>query len=368
MADGSTGELSDFDVRRLQRTPQGLAYDAKRDALRKRMQTDKAFRKRMNERALRIKAVTPDQVHADTFMSNMSIQYKNDDYIGEQLMPVVPTQKRSDKFVKYRKRDRLGAGPTDVMSSRSEANEVSENRDSDNYSLQDYALQNWVPGTTIENEDAAFDEMLDLVEALNDDLALLREVRIATILTATANYDSANSVTNSGSSQWNSASGGDPIADLQTAAKTPWTGHGPGDLIGFCSIDVWNVLQKHASVVDFFKYTLPGLTKMDRLAQEIGLAKIFVGAARQDTANVGQTASYSRIWGKHFGVVRVARRATLRNASFGYTLRMAGHPVTQQWYEPRKGLEGAYYAKVGQAEQHKVVANDTGFLIANAIS
>lgn len=126
-----------------------------------------------------------------------------------------------------------------------------------------------------------------------------------------------------------------------------WGGGGPGQLIGVTSIDVWNIMTKHPAILDLFKNTMPGLTKADRLTQELGLDRIIIGKARKDTANPGQTASYSRIWGKDFSIVRVSTVASLLNATFGYTMRRTGDPITNQWFDPTKGVDGAYFAQVG---------------------
>lgn len=367
MADGSMGrEFSAADVKRLQRTKSGLRYDKYRAKLIDRLQNDKEFAKKANAELHRQKTVTPGQVHTNAFMTNLSTMYKNDDFIGEQLMPVAPVPKYSDNLVTYDKRDRT-AGPTDEMGSRSAANELSEERGTDSYSLKLYGLQNSLPASTVENQDPAFDEMLDLIEAINDVLALKREIRCATALTTAANF-AGNTATLSGSDQWNSAAGGDPLKNLQDGLAACWSGTGPGDFYGYCSLDVWNVLARHPRLLDLFKYTAPGLTKMDAVAREIGLAKLLVGAARQDTANPGSSASYSRIWGKHFGIARVGRRPSIRNAVFGHTLRFKGHPITQQWFDPTKGITGSFMAKVGFAEQQKVLAGTTGYLFVNAIS
>lgn len=368
MADGngSIAELSDSKLKHEQRSVRGKAYDEWLSELRHTSSTKGDFRKRRTSEFVHMRNVGPSQVHSNAFMSNLSVQYANDEFIGEQLMPVLPVTKRSDNFPTYSKRDRTEA-PDDEMTGKSTPNELSETRGSDNYSVKDYALVNNVEYTTIENEDDVFDEMLDLVEALNDTLALKREMRIASVMTTPANFG-GNTVTLSGADQWNSGAGGNPIKNIQEAVASCWSGHGPGDLIGYCSLDVWNVLARHGQNLDLFKYTMDGLTKMDRLAKEFGLAKILVGAARKDAVNPGQAASYARIWGKHFGVARVARRASKRNASFGYTVRMKADPHTTEWYDPSKGSKGSYFARVAFSEQHKVCAGDTGALIVDAIA
>lgn len=367
MAADGTGarEFSQEDIKRLQRTAKGLKYEGMRDKLDAQLENP-AFRAERTAQIRAMRSVAPNEVHSNSFMANLSKMYRNDDYIGELVMPVCPVDKLSNNFASRDKRDRFNA-PDDEMSFRSEAEELNESSSSDSYTLKPYGLTNSVEAATIANEDPGFDEMLEMTEAIWETLALKREIRIATAVTTAANY-SGNTVTLAGADQWNSASGGNPIKNIQDGLAECFQGAGPGDMVGVTSLSVWNVLARHAQTMDLFKYVEPGLTKMDKLARELGLSKIVVGASRKDTANKGQTASYSRIWGKHFAIVRVARRPALRNASFGYTLRRAGDPVTVQWFDPKAGLDGSYFAKSGSFEQQKVIAGDTGYLFVDAIS
>ena len=362
--------LSAADIIQTQRTEQGLHYEklAKetRRLLRARVGEDVERAKRLNDSILHLKGVSPSQVHSNTFLANLSVQYKNDEYIGESLMPAVPVGKRSDAYAVFPKRERF-AFPDDAIGARGRANELSESRSSDNYSVRDYALQNFVDVETVNNQDAPFDEMMDLIEAINDGLAFKREKRIATIVTTAGNY-AGNTVTLAGSDQWNSAGGGDPIKNVQDALAAMWMGQGRTRRVMFSSLEVYNVLARHVVLRDLFKYTTEGLATRQQLARYFDCDDYLIGAAREDTANAGAAASYSRIWGKHLGILRVAERATRRSAHFGSTFRSAGDPVTNEWFDAAVGKAGGYLAKVGVSEDHKVVAGDTGYLIVNAIA
>jgi hypothetical protein len=359
------------DIRREQRTEQGLAYEKLvKGAYRLRNSHDpehKSLYKRLNDEFMALKGVSSGSVHSNTFLSNMSVQYKNDDYIGESLVGLVPVGKRSDAFATYPKRERL-AFPDDELGSRSHANELSETRSSSNYSVLDYGYQNFVSQETLDNQDAVFDEMMDLVDSINEGMAFRRELRIASKLTTAANYDSANTATLSGSDQWDSAAGGNPVKDIQTMKSLVWEGRGASDLMGFCSLSVFNVLSRHPMVLDMLKYQRSGMARRSEIAEMFGLTDLLVGAARKDTANIGQTASYSRIWGLDFGIVRVARRATKRSAHFASVFRVNGDPVTTEWFDAAVGKSGGHYAKVGVSEDLKVVANDAGALYKSVVS
>lgn len=359
------------DIAKMQRTEKGMKYERQMKALRESMLAKSdAYRQikaGFDAEIIAQKAVQPSAVHSNTFLSNLSVQYANDEFIGERLMPIVPVDKRSDNFATYNKRDRFNA-PDDTIGPDGDAAEVTEGRGSDNYSVQDRALMNHLPVETIENQDPVFDEMLDMTEAVRNGLSLKREIRIATKMTTAANYPTGNKVTLAGASQWDSASGGNPILDIQTAVASLFRGSSPTMLVGWTSLDVFNVLVRHPVLLDLFKYTRDGLITSQQLAGLFGLDQLLIGASRYDTANSGQTASYSRIWGKFFGVCRVAVRPTRRSAHFGSTFQLSTDPHAFNWFDPRKGKAGANYVKIGWSDDHKIVASDTGYLISAPIA
>jgi len=362
--------LTMADIVKSQRTEKGEAFTRRRKAFAERLRAKEpkavALAKTVTEEFLQAKAISPGTVHNSTFLTNFSVQYQNDVFIGERLMPVVPVDHRSDEYVVYNKRDRLGQYD-DSIGPRGDAKEVEESRTTDNYSVKDRALQNFLPQEALDNQDAIFDEMLDLTESVADNLALNREVRIATKLTTAANYG-GNATTLSGSSQWDSGAGGDPIANVLSATAGLWQGKAGSKLVGFTSLDVLNVLVRHVNLLELFKYTRDGLLTRQQLAGLFGLDDLLIGAARYDIANSGQTANYQRIWGKHFGIIRVAERPTKRSAQFGSTFQLRSDPVTLQWFDPKKGKSGGHFVKIGLSDDHKIVAADTGFLYRNVIS
>lgn len=325
-----------------------------------------AIVKRVNEDMLRAKSVSPGTLHNNATLTNLSIQYKNAEYIGERLMPVVAVAHKSDDYWVYDKRDRLRA-PDDKIGARGRPNELAENRSTATYACKDYALKNWVDNDQLRDQDAPLDEMVDMADALNDAMALKREQRIATVLTTAGNYGS-NIETLAGVDQFDNASNVSIISKMQNAVASLWTGAGAGDLIGFTSLEVWNAIARNANIRGLFSANQEGLATTKQVANYFGLSDILVSAARQDSADEGAAASYSRIFGKFFGIVRVAKSPSTRNASFGYTFRLKGDPKTDYWFDPGVGKSGGWYGRVGTSEDHKVVAADTGFLFSAAIA
>lgn len=311
------------------------------------------------------RVLTPGAVHVDAILTNMSVMYANDEYIGERLMPAIPVTKRSGKYFIYNKRDRF-AYPDDLIGYRSSPNELEAGRSTDNYSLSDYGYKNYLDYETVQNQDAPLDEMVDVTETINEGIAFRREKRILALVTTSANY-SGN--TAAAGTAWSNSTGGTIIEDIQAATSALWTGATPTRKVGFCSLAVWNSgITNNAKIRDLFKYTSAGLASTTQVANFLGLDEIYISRAREDTANSGQTASYSRMLsGNVFGIVAVAANPSLRSLHFGSTFREQGDPFSTQWPDPGIGKRGGIWSRVSVSEDHKVVAPDAGFLITAVV-
>ena len=103
----------------------------------------KASWKAENDSFLSIKSVPFGTVHQNATLSNVSIQYANEEFIGEQLMPVVQVSKESDTYYLYPRGERMQY-PDDEMGSRAQANEIAESRDTDTYTCRPYGFSNYV--------------------------------------------------------------------------------------------------------------------------------------------------------------------------------------------------------------------------------
>jgi hypothetical protein len=136
-----------------------------------------------------------------------------------------------------------------------------------------------------------------------------------------------------------------------------------------CGIAVWNVMAQSAALRDLFKAVRDGLATPAAIAQYFRLDDIYIGEARQDTANIGATASYSRIWATdNFAVLAVADSPTRRSAHFMSTFQVGQRQLTQ-WSDPSKGAgSGVVYNKIGHSLDEKIVANKAGYLITDVLT
>ncbi len=313
----------------------------------------------------------PASVYTTPTVESMSVQYANEDYIGEELVDIVQSAKQTGFYFTYPQRERMQY-PDDRMGSRSKANEIHETRVRTQYSCEPFGYSDHVDAMTLANQDAPLDEMVDLTASLAEGVLFRRELRIATALTTAGNYG-ANTWAVAGASAWNSAGGGNPIADLQRLDGMLWNGKGPGTKRAFTSLGVYNVLSRHPQILQLYVFNgnSPGLATPDMLARFFQWESLKVGRARQDTAQEGAAAAYARIWEPggafFFGLLRV-KRGGIRNAGFATLFRM-GTPISTTVYEPLSGHGGGYTSQLSVCESDgpQIVAASCGGLIQTPI-
>lgn len=368
--------MTDFDYKSeifaRQRTAEGLAFEKyykrlKRIATEPRNEAERDAVNRANEELLKVKFLGPNDVHVDTTMENLSIMYKNDEYIGERLMPVVTADKKSNVYFKYDPRDMLRV-PDDKLGPRGKANEVDFALSEDNYKAEPYGLEGYVDLETVDNADMPLDPMLDTQLHILNGMGLNREIRIATILQNASNYG-GNTLAIGAGAEWDSANGGDPAKVIQDAVDSLYRGMTPTRRIGFCGLKVYRTLSRHPAIRDLFKAAdggRPGFASKEQIANYFELDELLVGAARYDTANRKATENIQRIWGNVFGVLEVATAPAKRSMSFGLTLRN-GQVRSVQEFKPRLGVAGGILMKTTVSEDHKVVVPKAGFLITGCL-
>lgn len=333
---------------------------------------------------LTVREPLPADVQGVSILNNLSIKYANGSYIGLELFPMAPVPDVSGTFKKYDERPGHTEHETDGNGESGQANETDMALTEDTYATKPSELTEFLGLPTLLNSEPGLITAMDLVENVNDGLAFKREIKIAAMATDATLYPTGNKTTLTAGVRWDDPNG-KPIRDIQTALAAMWSGRGDTRVVAAMNTEVWNVLSSHPDMLQLLSLGDRGLVSPEQFANFFGLDGILVSDARKNTAAKGQTASYSRVWGNFFVVMRVSATPMLRNASFGYTFRwvpsavpgmiagtqgfMAGQGVfSMQWYDPKKGAFGSLFYKRSHFEDIKIVASKTGYLITTPIN
>ncbi len=308
----------------------------------------------------------PRAMHKDAVLTNLSLRYRNEAMIWQSVMPIVKVNKRSDIYYVYNKEDSFTLAD-DKISPKGLANEIDWGVADQNYSVKDHALGDWLPQEAIDNADNPLQPEIDTNDFLNLCLDVAQEKRVADIVFSASSYPTGNKTQLSGNSQW-SKSADDPIGNVQTAIETCFQ---RANTLVF-GLDAWMVFRRLPEVLDAIKAVAGaslrgGMVSAQEVAQFFEIEKVIVGRGRYNTAKPGQTASYTRLWGKHCAALYVDPSPGIKTITFGVTFCETLR-FTAREFDPKRGLKGAHYIRPGWNSDEKVIASDCGYLIEDAVA
>lgn len=315
--------------------------------------------------------VRPSNVHVSEVLTSISVMYANGDFIGDRIMPPIvgsTAGKLTAQYYKFDKRDRL-AYPDDTLGEGDDPAELSQNRSLEPVALTIRSLRELVNQYTLQNQDQPLNELVDAQQNVAYGMKFRRELRVITEATTAGNFGS-NTLAIAAGDRWDTSTGGDPGGVVDAAKAATWTGSGGGRWVAACSLPVYNVLKRHPKILDTFKYGAgssgPKSATRQMLADYFDVDELLVGEARKDIANLGQTASYSRMWPDVFGIYRVSGSLNVRNAAFGYTLQDAP-TQSDLTFSLEKSAKGVWQARSTHADKQQIVCADCAYLITTPI-
>lgn len=305
-------------------------------------------------------------LHIDAPLSNLSIQYRNDQMIWRNILPIVKVDKRSDLFFTYSKEDSYKV-VDDKTGPKSDANEADWGVATDNYSVKDHALADYLPQEVIDNADNPVRPEVDTNDFLNRMLEIAQEKRVAARVFNATSYPAGNKVALAGDTQWGMANN-DPISDVLAAVETCFV---RANTLVFGQA-AWQVFRALPEVLDAVKSTSRyqgspgGLATVSEVAALFEVERLLVGRARYITSNPGQAAIYDRLWGKHAAAFYIEPEPSIKSITFGATF-VETNRLTLRGFDEKKGIKGAHYIKVAWNSDEKIIASDLGYFIQNAV-
>ena len=186
------------------------------------------------------------QVHIDTALTNVSVAYRNRDYIADDVAPPIAVRKQSDKYFVYDPEREFMRATPDARAPGAEANEVDFALSTDSYFCEDHALEAAIPDEERENADPPLQPDVDRAELLADKIALNREIALHTLLsTGTGiNTHSLDPL------EWWSLPDSDPLAHLRAAANVVFSSVQRRPNVAVFPYAVFDVLRNHPRIVE----------------------------------------------------------------------------------------------------------------------
>lgn len=302
-------------------------------------------------------------------LTNVSLQYKVEALIWSMVLPPIKVGSRTPRIRRYTKDDRFRI-PNDVVGARSRPNQVDFGSTTTSIMVEDRALEE--PISEVERREAEAEGVMSLLtdatEFVTGLIEIAQEKRVADRVFAAATYPTGNKVTLSGTSQWNDETNSNPLNDILTGLDAAFVR--PNVMV--LGADPYRHLRKHPKILDAVKGRTGvaprgGIVSPQDLADLFELQKVLVGRSRINSAKEGQTATYTRLWGKHCALLYVEERPTSRSITFGATFSETLRKVST-YFDNNIGPEGSTMVRVYWNGDEEILAPDVGYFIENAVA
>lgn len=309
-------------------------------------------------------ANAPFPIDAD--LTSLSISYRNEQMVADQVLPRVRVGKQEFKYFKSIYADDFTVPDTRV-GRKSRPNMVETGGTEVTDSTVDYGLEDAVPLADIQNADSRYNPLARAAVYLTNLLELDREVRVATMVTTLANYPAAQRSTLAGVSQWSDWTNSNPVSAILTAMD----GMVMRPNVMVIGQQVATQLIQHPKVVQSVVQTAQGngVVSLESIRGLFpGIERIVVGQGWVNTAKKGQTASYSRAWGKHCALLRIDSLADpSRGSTFGFTAQW-GDRIAGSDFDRDIGLRGGQRVRLGESLKEVITENTLGYFFQNAVA
>ena len=263
-------------------------------------------------------------------LTNVSIQYRNNETIYNKFMPELPVSKESDQYWIYNKDFRLS---DTTRANGAEANMVTHEYSTSSYSTVEHALKDVITDTDRANTDAPLNLDVDATEFLSDQILQRTEFETAKLLFTTTTY-SNNATLNTATAWIRNTTTSAPIQNVLSATNViiKTSGMRPNTVI--LGKDSTDALKENQNVHERIKYVEKSIVTEDLLASLFEVDNVYTGTMVRDTSQEGLASTISFIWGSDALVAYFAPRAGIRTKSAAMMFRQSskGQPMrVKKW-------------------------------------
>lgn len=292
-------------------------------------------------------------LHVNKLLSNVSVQYRNEEYIWDKVWPQIPVMKDSDLYRVYDRNFRI---PESRRAPKAVAREYGFEFSNSSYLLEQHALKDYVGVDEEENNDQG-SLQVDTTENLTDTIYRRMELSTAALFTKTS--WSLNVSLAAGAAFSDNTTTSDPVRVFDTGTATVIANSGKRVNFAILPFTGFLNVKNHVSVLDRVKYTSSEITE-NMVAALINVKQLLVPAAIYDTAAEGVSFSGSYFFNNAFLGWKPAGGGGIKTPSCGYTF-IRSQPRVRSWFDQERN---ATAVEVEIKYQPKVVASLTGYLIA----
>lgn len=314
----------------------------------------------------------------DPILTAIAVGYRNPGMalIADRVLPRVGVYQETFKWTEYPLKEGFTV-PDTTIGRRGQPNVLEFTGTTREGATTDQGLDTDIPYTDIDAATRAREAGLTIIDPerraameLSNLVSLRREARVAAVVQDTNNFSAGRKVTLAAGDQFSSFATSDPYAVIDNGMNGTLIYRPNTIAMGRV---VWNVIKRHPKLIKAVKNDNgEGAITRQQFADlfEINPDRLLIGEGWINTANKGQAANLQQIWGKHIELLWIdpAKGATDDNSiTWGMTAELGGK-VSGSWDDPKIGLKGGKWVRVGEQVNEIVVAKDVGYQIRDAVA
>lgn len=294
--------------------------------------------------------------HIDVALTNLSLAYTNEMYVADDVFPIVPVPKRSDKYFLYNKDTYLRSSGVDAQGKPNSIRRPGTRSTESSYDLspnpfyaEQLARNMPVPDADVAISDQPLQPAMDATLSLTETLHLDNEIAVAAKVMKRANYPAANKVQLvTGTTSWAAATGKPMSVDIPNGKKAVILGiiRAPTHILMDYSVAV--TLSQQAEYIDRIKYvSREGMTAGGLVPVIEGLTVVEARPQKATSAEGVAAITTGYVWlddqGQDAALIyyRPPGQPNLRSVSFGLTFDAPDDTLGTHDYATKRWREEA---------------------------
>ena len=316
----------------------------------------------MNIRPLkRERFAEPGDLHVDAALSQVSIDFRIDEFIADIVSPRIRAEKESDKYFVWG--TEAFNNPTTIRAPKAAYARTEFAPSTASYMCEEYGLEIPIDDRERRNADAGADIEIAAVEKATGIIMTGREKRLGDLLTSTASVTQNTTLT--GTDQWSDYTNSDPVGDIDTARAAIHAAGSPNPNLLVLGREAFDVLKRHPSLLEAFKYNpRSGVVTEGMMGEFFGVDRVLVGNARYRTSNEGQADALGYVWGKHTILLYTPKTPSRYTPAATYSFVFTDR-VVETYREPEHSVT---VVRVREEVAEKVTSTACCYLIKNAVA
>jgi hypothetical protein len=309
---------------------------------------------------------TRSDVHIDTFLTEMSVAYRNETaaFMADKVFPAVQVAKDSGKYPEYSK-DYWLRSEMKIRAYGAEHPRAGYPISYGTYTTEQFSLEHPIPDEIAAAADNPIDLDRDGMEWLTQQILLKRELAFATDFMTTGVW----ATDDTSATDWDDGANSDPIADVRTARRTIAQAIGRPANVMAMGLIVHDALLNHPDILERVKYAEAATmeTVNAAMAAVFGMEQYLVSEAIYATNAEGQSASLSPVIDDDCLVCYANPTPGLLSPSAGYTFVWpagGGAGTIYRWRDER--VESDVLRGKTQFDQ-KLVASSGGYFFSDIV-